>query len=323
MTTVMGFLLVLGVLLTLFSFIELLGQINDIGKGGYQVIDAFLFVALTIPRRAVELMPVSMLLGSIVALGMLADHNELLAMQAGGVSVRRISTAVLGAAVLMMFLSLVLAEFVSPPMDQHARIRRSQAMYGKGVMLSKQGFWIRSGKDFVHVGRTIDKSQAADIEVLELDDTGNLKRYLYARKADFDTDGQWQFPAPVEPEQIGILEMPPDSLSLTDLAGYIDGLQQRGQNSDRHSLALWQKLTLPFVNGAMVLLSLTFIFGPTRSRSAGQRIFLGTIVGILFYLANQICGHLGLILNIHPAMTTLAPVAGVLWIALHLLRRIR
>lgn len=97
-TTVMGFLLVLGVLLTLFSFIELMSQINDIGKGSYQLIDAFLFVALTIPRRAVELMPVSMLLGSIVALGMLADHNELLAMQAGGVPVRRICAAVLGAA---------------------------------------------------------------------------------------------------------------------------------------------------------------------------------------------------------------------------------
>ena len=68
LTTVMGFLLVLGVLVTLFSFIELLGQINDIGKGDYQVGDAFLFVALTIPRRAVDLMPVSMLLGSIVSL---------------------------------------------------------------------------------------------------------------------------------------------------------------------------------------------------------------------------------------------------------------
>ena len=130
-------------------------------------------------------------------------------------------------------------------------------------------------------------------------------------------------PAPIEPAQINVLELPPDSLSLSDLAGYIGGLRQRGQNADRHSLALWQKLTLPVVNGVMVLLALTFIFGPTRSRSAGQRIFLGTIVGILFYLVNQICGHLGLILNLHPALTTLAPVAGVLWIALHLLKRIR
>ena len=346
LTTVSGFLLVLGVLLTLFSFLELLGQINDIGKGGYQIGDAFLFVALTLPKRAVELMPVSMLLGSIVALGTLADHNELLAMQAGGVSVRRICGAVLGAGVLMMALSLLLAEFVAPPMDQRARIRRSQAMYGKGVMLSKQGFWIRSGQNFVHVGKILNKSEAADIEVFELDDGGKLKRYIFARNADIGSRRQWllsavtekvindqgiqnrqlnqiSMPAPLNPEQVGILELPPDSLSLSDLAEYIAGLRQRRQNADRHALALWQKLTLPLVNAVMVLLSLTFIFGPTRSRSAGQRIFLGTIVGILFYLVNQICGHLGLILNLHPALTTLVPVAAVLWIALALLRRVR
>ncbi len=345
LTTINGFLLVLGVLLALFSFLELLGQINDIGKGGYQIGDAFLFVALTLPKRAVELMPVSMLLGSIVALGMLADHNELLAMQAGGVSARRICFTVLGAGVLMMVLSLVLAEFVAPPMDQHARIKRSRAMYGKGVMLSKQGFWIRSGKDFVHVGKTLSKSEAADIEVFELDGSGNLQRYIYARNADISAGHQWQLsaitervvteqgvqnrqidklsiPAPLKPEQISILELPPDSLSLSDLAGYIAGLRQRRQNADRHALALWQKLTLPLVNGVMVLVALTFIFGPTRSRSAGQRIFLGTIVGILFYLVNQICGHLGLILNLHPAATTLVPVTAVLWVALYLLRRI-
>ncbi len=275
-----------------------------------------------------------------------ADHNELLAMQAGGVSVRRICTAVLGAGVLMMALSLVVAEFVAPPMDQHARIQRSQAMYGKGVMLSKQGFWIRSGKDFVHVGKTLSRTEAADIEVFELDETGNLKRYLYARNADISAEQLWQLsavtervitdqgvqirqlerlgmPAPLKPDQIGILELPPDSLSLSDLADYIGGLRQRGQNADRHALALWQKLTLPLVNGVMVLLALTFVFGPTRSRSAGQRIFLGTIVGILFFLVNQICGHLGLILNIHPALTTLVPVAAVFWLALTLLRRVR
>jgi lipopolysaccharide export system permease protein len=345
-TTIQGFLLVLAVLTMLFSFLELLAQINDIGKGAYQVGDAFVFVALTLPRRAVELMPVSVLIGSILALGMLADHNELLAMQAGGVSVRRICFAVLAAGLLIMALGLVAAEFMAPPLDQFARIRRSQAMYGGGVMLSKRGFWIRHGDSFVHVGQTTSRVKASDLEVFELDRDGRLQRYTYARSADMSKDGLWQltdviertfsdramtsrqlarrdFAAPVSPEQVGVLEMPPESLSLSDLYSYIAGLRRRGQNAERHSLVLWQKLTLPLVNGAMVLLALTFLFGSTRSRSAGKRIFLGTIVGILFYLVNQICGHLGLILNLPPALITLVPVAAVLWIALALLRRVR
>jgi lipopolysaccharide export system permease protein len=71
----------------------------------------------------------------------------------------------------------------------------------------------------------------------------------------------------------------------------------------------------------MVLLSLSFVFGSTRIRNASQRIFTGMLVGVLFYLSNQIFGHLGLILDLPPLPTTLAPVSVVLVIALKLLRR--
>jgi lipopolysaccharide export system permease protein len=70
-----------------------------------------------------------------------------------------------------------------------------------------------------------------------------------------------------------------------------------------------------------VLLSLTFIFGSTRTRNASQRIFLGMLTGVVFHLANQIFGHLGLILNVPPVLTTLLPVGFILIIALKLLGR--
>jgi lipopolysaccharide export system permease protein len=71
----------------------------------------------------------------------------------------------------------------------------------------------------------------------------------------------------------------------------------------------------------MVLLSLTFIFGSTRMRTAGQRILTGMLVGIVFYLANQILGQLGLILELPPLVITLAPVGLILLVALRLLKR--
>ena len=85
-----SFGLVVVILVVLFSFLELLSQLDDAGKGNYQIRDVFIFIGLTLPRRILDLMPISALLGSVVALGLLADHGELLAMQAGGISVRRI-----------------------------------------------------------------------------------------------------------------------------------------------------------------------------------------------------------------------------------------
>jgi lipopolysaccharide export system permease protein len=342
--TLQGFLLVLSLLVVLLSFMELLVQIKDVGKGAFQMADAFGFVVLTIPKRIVDLMPVAALLGSIVALGLLADHQELTAMQAAGISVQRIAFSVLGTSAVLMLAAILIAEFVAPPLDQMARIRRSKAIYGKAVMMSKEGFWVRHGSAFVHVGRTLAGDKAADIEIYELDESGRLRQFVWAAEATIGSRQDWllkgiqaksfsgdsvavrsieeyRLNSFLTPGQTALLQLPPDSLSLSDLWNYIRSLDERAQNSKPYALAFWQKVFLPATTGIMVLLSLTFIFGSTRTRNASQRIFMGMLTGVVFHLANQIVGHLGLILNLPPILTTLLPVGCILIVALALLRR--
>ena len=342
--TLQGFLLVLSMLVVIFSFLELLIQINDLGKGSYRLPDAFLFVALTIPKRVVDLMPVAALLGSIVSLGLLADHQELTAMQAAGMSVQRIAFSVLGTSIVLMLTAIILAEFVAPPLDQSARFMRSRAVYGNAVIMQKEGFWVRHGQSFVHVGRTFGGGGAADIEIYELDESGRLRRFIAAKQASIQDGQDWlltdiqakvfdgesvsvslmdhyRLTSFLTPVQVSILELPADSLSLSDLWGFIRSLNQRSENSKAYALAFWQKVCLPVTTGIMVLLSLTFIFGSTRIRNASQRIFIGMLVGVVFYLANQIVGNLGLILDLPPLFTTLAPVSVILVVALKLLRK--
>jgi lipopolysaccharide export system permease protein len=341
--TLQGFFLVLSLLVVLLSFMELLIQIKDVGKGSFQMPDAFGFVALTIPKRIVDLMPVAALLGSIVALGLLADHQELTAMQAAGISVQRIAFSVLGTSGVIMLAAIIMAEFVAPPLDQMARFQRSRAIYGKAMMMSKEGFWVRHGSAFVHVERSLSKERAADIEVYELDESGRLRQFISAAEAVIHDGQNWHLRGLqaktfngdavsvlsmdeyhlrsfLTPGQVALLQLPPDSLSLSDLWSYIRSLEERAQNSKAYALAFWQKICLPLTTGVMVLLSLTFIFGSTRTRNASQRIFAGMLTGVVFQLANQIFAHLGLILNLPPILTTLAPVGFILVIALRLLR---
>jgi lipopolysaccharide export system permease protein len=342
-STIQGFVLVLFILVVLFSFTELMLQINDTHKGTYRVPDAFFFVGLTIPKRIADLTPMAALLGSIVALGLLADRQELTAMQAAGFSVQRISVAVLATSVLIIIGSFIIAEFVAPPLDQYARMVRFQAIYGKDFVLSKQGFWVRHARNFVHVGQTFAGGQAINIEVYEIDETGGLHRFIYAKEAKI-LEGEWVLkdvdsivfkednitPAHLPDyrltdfltkKQVTVLELPPDSLSLSDLQAYIRNLEKRGQNAETYSLAFWQKICLPVTTGVMVLLSLSFIFGSTRIRNAWQRIFMAMLVGVLFYLGNQVVGRLGLMVHLPPLLIALAPVGVVLSIALRLLRR--
>ena len=122
-------------------------------------------------------------------------------------------------------------------------------------------------------------------------------------------------------DQVNILELPPDSLSFSDLNQYIVALRQSGQNADRYALALWRKLSVPLTTGAMVLLSLPFIFGSTRKITAGRRIMLGSLVAIVFYFADQVIVHLGLLLSLKPFITAMIPVVLISSIALWKMRR--
>jgi lipopolysaccharide export system permease protein len=210
--------------------------------------------------------------------------------------------------------------------------------------MSKEGFWMRYGTSFVNVGRALPGGRAADIEVYEMDGNGLLRRFIAAREAEIRDGRDWVLTGvetkvfagdtvssvPMQDivlrgfltsEQVSILELPADSLSLSDLWFYIQSLSERGQNHQTYSLAFWQKVCLPVTTGIMVLLSLSFVFGSTRIRNASQRIFTGMLVGILFYLSNQIFGHMGLILDLPPLPITLAPVSVILIVALRLLRR--
>lgn len=57
----------------------------------------------------------------------------------------------------------------------------------------------------------------------------------------------------------------------------------------------------------MMLLALSFIFGPLRSVTAGARIFNGCLFWILFYIINEIFGPLSLVYNITPIAGALMP----------------
>jgi lipopolysaccharide export system permease protein len=342
---VRGYLLVMLVLVTVFSFLALVEELEDVGKARYRLWDACVVVALTTPRRMFDLVPVTALLGSIVALGRLASGGELVAIHAAGVSILRIGWSVLRPGMLLMVAAALLGQFVAPLLDQLAHARRSQAISATATLRSAHGFWFRDGLRFIRVGHVLDRGALVDIDLYEFDDQRRLSTFIHARRADSRGGPEWlatevqhkifgdegittrQLPRVLwksflTPDQVDLLVLPPQSLSFSDLYRYIGYLEGSGQDAARYRLALWQTATMPLAAGAMVVMVVPFVLGLMRVASAGQRIVVGSMIGIAFHLTSQIVDRLGLLLNVNPAVTTLAPVAGILGVAIWLLRRL-
>jgi len=329
-----GWLSVNLILAGLFSFLELARQLDDVGEGRYRLADALLYVVLTLPGHMLDLAPPSALLGSIIGLGLLAKNNELLALQACGVSIQRIGWTVARPAVLVLLLLLLGAQFVIPALEQTAWTRRETALSETGTLLPRGGFWTRDQGRFLNL-RTARDGGTQAVDIYEFTADGKLTTYIHAREARIGKGGTWVLrdvrqkeftergtltrekpqlilPEILTREQAKALALPPRTLSLTELLGFIANLEKRGQNAGRYRLPLWQKLSLPVMTAAMIMLSLPFVFGPARSASLGWRIMAGAIIGVAFFFLNQILGYIGLIIQISPAWTTLIPALALL-----------
>ena len=78
--------LVLVAFLGLFAFFDFINELEDVGKGGYTLYQALVYVALTLPARVYELMPIAVLIGTLYALATLAKNSEITVMRASGMS---------------------------------------------------------------------------------------------------------------------------------------------------------------------------------------------------------------------------------------------
>jgi lipopolysaccharide export system permease protein len=85
-------LLVILLLLGLEAFIEFTREFPDVGTGYYGLLQVFVYVPMVLPLQVYRLFPMAGLLGSMMGLGVLASHSELIVMRTFGLSVANIAS---------------------------------------------------------------------------------------------------------------------------------------------------------------------------------------------------------------------------------------
>lgn len=332
-------------LTSLFSLLELVEQLHDVGTGRYRLSDALLYVLLTVPERLLQLTPVSMLLATLFALGTLASHNELTVMRATGIPPRRIVGSVFKVSALVLLTLFLMAEYVIPGAQQLAEsVRLSRLSSASAPFRSANGFWANGDLQYLNVRRFEHGNVPKDIYIYTFAGDGELQSLIHADSAEVRPDGNWQLTGVLiqrftgtgidaerqaalawhsflRPQQVRLLILPPDSMPPVALYQYVRDLERRHQPAALYAQTLWAKIDIPLAMAAMILIAVPFVFGPLRTHGTGQRIMVGAMIGIVFSLVQQIASYLGLLLGLSPALMATLPSLALLAIALHLVRR--
>lgn len=326
-----------------FSFLSELGDVSPDTR--YGSLQALYYILLGIPRRLYDYFPTATLIGSLLGLGNLAANSELTAMRAAGISIGQIVMMTLKLGLALVIMVFVLGEWVAPRTEFLANSFKLQ-MQQKQLAVGGEGVWLKDADRIINIGKMWSEKRLEDISIYRIDpQAGRIDSITHATSAERENAG-WllqayehksigdngviiesqarKFVSNLVPEQLlTIAAVKPNQLAATELQDFIRHQQKNDLNSDRFEQAFWQHFTTPLSTLVMLIIAAPFVFGFQRNAGAGQRIFIGILIGIVFFLLNRILGNVGIVYGIPPLLSATLPLlvflAGGLW----MLRRVR
>ncbi|HUP92810.1 MAG TPA: LPS export ABC transporter permease LptG [Solimonas sp.] len=318
-------------LVAVFTFISFIAEIDETGQGGFGVLQLVGYTVLMLPTGLYTLMPIIAMLGTLLGLGTLASQNELTAMRAAGVSLRRIGLATLLAGVGLGLLSLALGDWIAPVGSRTAESFKTLSRTGVAAGIGGQAVWLRDGNFVFHIQRLLAEDHIAEVEVFELAPDLSLRAALRVAEARY-RDDHWVFSgvkrseflgssvaattAPtmdwsgsLSPEVLRLFVLEANSLTAPGLWRLINYMSDNGLDASKYRLSLWRKLVAPLTVIAMMIFAIPFVLGPLRNSGTGQRLLIGVLIGLGFYVLNEVTASFGQLYGWPPMLAAGLPTA--------------
>ncbi len=336
--------LVLLVVLSLDLVFAFIAETEEF-KNNYQFVEALRYVATTVPRRIYDYLPLAAFIGCLIGLGILANTSELTVMRAAGVSVIRIVWSTMKPALLFVMLGILIGEFVAPHAERIAQTQRALDQGAAESVVAKTGIWHREGNVFMHFNAVEPRGVLHGVSLFRFNQNNQLIASIFARRALYQGD-HWVLQEVTEteledlqavsrseisrpwrtelsPEVLSVLIIKPEYLSIQGLYTYINYLVDQELNANTYLMAFWKKVLQPVATAVLVLVAISFIFGPLRSVTMGFRVFCGIIVGLVFKYLQDLLGPASLVFGFNPIMATLVPIILGSLLGIFLLTRVR
>lgn len=334
-------LLIMLALIAMFSFFDLIQELEDLGTGNYGLGKVVLFVMLSAPGHVYEIMPVAVLVGCMYSLGQFARHSELIILRVSGISLSGITVSLLKIGLVFTLLTFCIGELITPLSEKMAQRMRIKATDSVIVQDFMSGLWVKDGNSFVNVEEVLADSTLLNVHIYEFDNTFKLRTSSDAKNGKFAED-QWSLQdvtqihfekdtnhikhletatwrSLIRPELLNVLLVLPEKMSAWNLYSYIHHLSINKQKTTRYEMALWSKLIYPLACLVMIMLALPFGFIQQRATGASTKIFIGIMLGVLYQILNRTFVHLGLLNDWAPWFSAIMPTALFLMAALTML----
>jgi len=326
--------------LSLFFFFDLVEEIQSIGghaAAGYGLVHALTYVALMIPSHLYELLPITVLIGTIFVMAGFAQSSEFTILRTSGLGPWRALRTLLMLGLGFVLLTFAIGDYVSPVADRTGQLLK--ARYQGRITVGQTGAWLKEKQRYaqyaVNVNSLESDGSMREVRIFEFDNQGFLMSMVHAQTATYGSDDAWalkqvdrtefpergtdtarierthmdsfRWPNQISSEMVSAALLKPERMSTIDLFEYIRHLDVNGQSAQRYEIEFWKKVFYPLSCLVMVVLALPFAYLHFRSGGIATYVFGGVMAGISFFLLNNVFGYIGNLQSWQPWLTAALP----------------
>ena len=353
--------------LALFFFFDMVDELQYLGKSNglpsglptasdiYQIRHALVYVSLLIPNHLYELLPISVLIGTIFVMARMAQSSEYTILRTSGLNPWRALKMLLNLGGIFVVLSFVIGDYLAPLSERTAQLLK--ARYQGIITVGQTGAWLKEKQAYntviANVRRLSPDNEMLALQIFEFNNKGLVISKMQAASASFGLDDSWQlhdvtrtefnlpadvttasnavkqsadvvrnsmasfrWPTEITQEMVSVALLKPERMGTLDLFNYIRHLDANGQNAQRYEIEFWKKVFYPLSCLVMVMLALPFAYLHFRSGGIAAYVFAGVMMGISFFLLNNVFGYVGNLQNWQPWLAAAAP--GLLYMTISL-----
>ena len=288
------------------------------------------------PEFVFFIIPLTILIGAMVTVGILTKNSELVVMQACGISLYRSAAPLVALAVLASGAMFLLQDRVLPYSNRRAAAIRHVIRGGSPRtfdVVNRKWLVARDGSVYNYTYYDTRLRELNGLSIFEFNQThGGLVRRVYVGEARFTpgTGQVWKssngwvrefangidlkafvtFPSrdlKLEPPDYFATESPDaDRMTYAQLQRYISFLKASGVNVVPQTVALHRKLSFPLVSLIMTLIAVPFAV-MTGRRGALYGISVGIVLSVVYWITTSVFSAVGSAGMLPPMLAAWSP----------------
>ncbi len=303
------FLMVLIGILAVYLCVDFLQRADNFIK--YQA--TFLQIAgyslYSLPAMATSTFPMAALIATLLSLGNLSRHNEIIAMRAGGISIAAIIAPVIVGGFIISVFGFINNEFIMPVCTARANYIKSIQIEKKQqrIVFQQQKLWLRGPDNSIANIELIspDRSEMIGVNIYKLNPDYTVRERIKAQSLLWE-NGAWRFKhsrkfimgqdavisQSADDEPFNIVESPEDlgrvaksseEMNFRELWDYVRRLKMSGYKATRYEVDLHNKLALPLASLLMVMTATPLSVQRVRSGGASKGIAIAVFIAFIYW----------------------------------------